>query len=270
MSYSFSSKWAGIAEKNTKDSDEKSIFVDVGSVPITQRQLDLYYYFLFAKDILKKVGASSVLEIGCGRGTMSLYIKKYLNLNTTLLDSVPNAIEIAKKEFNKHKEKAEFCVEDALKTGLPDNKFDATISIGLAEHFESVDELFKEQYRVLTDGGAMISLNIPKKFSIQFLNKIMKFIKRNILRKDVEMRKDYYRNSLTAKEYKQSALKAGFKKVKIIHVCPLPIYAPLSIKSDKKIAKFNKAVLRVRRLFQKYPYKTNKLFAQAHFLVAYK
>ncbi|MDP7367717.1 MAG: class I SAM-dependent methyltransferase [Candidatus Pacebacteria bacterium] len=270
MTYTFSSKWADVAQKDNENSDEKSIFVNIGDVPVTQRQLDLYYYFLFIKNILNKINAKNVLEVGCGRGTISLYIKKYLHIDMTLIDNVPDALEIAKNEFNKHGETAEFYIEDALKANLPDNKFDATVSIGLAEHFESVNGLFKEQYRVLKDGGVMISLNIPKKFSIQFLNKIMKFIKKNILRRSVDIRKDYYRNSLSSKDYKKSALNAGFKKVEIVHVCPLPIYAPISIKTDRKVAKFNKFVLKIRSIFQKYPYKTNKLFAQAHFLVAYK
>lgn len=270
MNDKFSSKWADIANEETNGFDEKSIFVDIGKEPVTQRQFDLYYYYLFVKDILEKIGAKNAVELGCGRGTMSLYLKRYLKIDVTLIDNVLDAIDIAKRDFEKYKEDAEFHIADVLDTGLSSNKYDTAVSIGLAEHFESVDALFEEQYRVLKDGGVMISLNIPKKFSIQFLNKVMKFFKKYILGRNLEIKKDYYRNNLNALEYKIAALKAGFKRADIIHVCPLPIYAPISIGTDKKIAKFNKFILRIRSMFQKYPYKTNKLFAQAHFLVAYK
>ena len=74
----------------------------------------------------------------------------------------------------------------------------------------------------------------------------------------------------TARDYKLSAQRAGFKNIEIIPVCPFPIYTPIQMATDKKITKINKVVLKVRSIFQKYPYKTNPLFSQAHFLVGYK
>jgi hypothetical protein len=119
-------------------------------------------------------------------------------------------------------------------------------------------------------GGAMISLNIPKKFSIQSLNTVMRFIKKLFGFHTEDIRKDYYRNILTPEDYKNAAIKAGFKNVEITHVCPFPIYTPIALSTDKKITAINKSILKIRGVFQKYPYKTNRLFAQAHFLVAYK
>ena len=60
MTYTFSSKWADVAQKDNENSDEKSIFVNIGDVPVTQRQLDLYYYFLFIKNILNKINAKKL------------------------------------------------------------------------------------------------------------------------------------------------------------------------------------------------------------------
>ena len=267
--YSFSSRWKSVKE-NEDDINVKSLFVDIGKKPIVQRQLNLYYYFLFIKNILNKIEAKKVLEVGCGRGTASLFIKKYLNLDTVLLDNAPDAIDIARKEFDKYGVQADFNVGDAFSTGFPDETFDATVSIGLAEHVEDVEGLFKEQYRVLKQGGAIVSLNIPKKFSIQFLNTAMRFFKKLFGLYKEDIRKDYYRNTLTAKDYKNAAINAGFRDVEVTYVCPFPIYTPLTLSSDKKVATFNRFILKIRNIFQKYPYKTNKLFAQAHFLVGYK
>ena len=266
---SFNTKWSKI--KNNQTIDEKSLFVDVGNEPITQRQLNLYYYFLFIKNILNgKV--TNVLEVGCGRGTISLYLAKHLGLNVSLLDNESGAIDLAKTEFVKHGQSAQFYVADVLQTGIARQSFDAITSIGLAEHFkeEEIENLFKEQYDLLRPGGVMISLNIPKKSSIQFLNTTMRFIKKIFGQYKESVSKDYYRNSFKPEDYQRIAKKVGFKNISIVNVCPFPIYTPIKMSTDKNITKINKLVLKIRGVFQKFPYKTNYLFSQAHFLVAYK
>jgi len=267
--YSFSSKWSKV-KSVSEDADERSLFVDIGKKPVTQRQLNLYYYFLFIKDILEHTDAKNVLEIGCGRGTIALYLSKYLNLNLSLLDNSSDAIEIAKGEFSKYNQRATFYARDALQTGLSSEYFDAVVSIGLAEHFEDINPLFKEQYRLLRKGGIIVSLNIPKKFSIRFLNTLMRFLKKCVGAYKDSITKDYYRNLLKPREYQASAEKAGFQDVYIVHIAPFPLFTPIKMSTDKKMTSLYKFILRIRSLFQKYPYKTNSLLAQAHFLVGYK
>lgn len=265
---SFNLKWRKIKDKD--GGDEQSLFVEFGKEPMTQRQLNLYNYFLFIKEVLKKIKAKRVLEIGCGRGTMSLYLEKYLGLETVLLDNSAEAMEVAKNEFAKHGLTPRFYLADALDTKLAGERFDAIISIGLAEHIDQVDKLFKEQYRLLKPGGAVISLNIPQKFSIQFLNNIFRLFKKVIGRYKESLKKDYYRNALKPRDYSLLAKQAGFCDIQITHVCPFPIFTPLSITADKKVAKIYKMILLVRKLFQGYVYKTNPCLAQAHFLVGKK
>lgn len=267
----FDTKWSKI-EKGGVQADERSLFVDVGEEPITQRQLNLYYYFLFISDVLKKTGARDVLEVGCGRGTISLYLNKHLGLKTTLLDNVSDAIALARDEFKKHGRVAKFYTDDVLKTPFRAASFDAIVSIGLAEHFdkEQMAELFAEQHRLLKSGGVMVSLNIPRKFSIQFLNTIMRFFKKLLGLYKEDLRKDYFRNTFKAKDFKNKAEEVGFCNVEITHVCPFPIYVPVAMSTDKKITTFNKFILKFRKFFQLYPYKASPLFAQAHFLVGQK
>jgi ubiquinone/menaquinone biosynthesis C-methylase UbiE len=268
----FKNKWGIIAHSSDseKQKEEADLFVPKGSEPLTQRQLNLYYYFLFTRNILGPMQAQDVLEIGCGRGTISLYLAKYLGLSTHLLDDSEDAIVVAKDLFSKYGKEAKFYVKDALKTDFDEAQFDAVVSIGLAEHLDTVDELFSEQYRILKPGGVMISLNIPKKFSIQFLNTGMRFAKKIIGSYREKTAKDYYRNTLSPREYADAAQRVGFRDIEITHVAPFPLYTPIKLTTDIFITSINKKILDVRSAFMVYPYKTNKLLSQAHFLVAYK
>lgn len=273
MDYSFfEQKWSQIRDsKNDQPSDEKELFTEVGDKPITQRQINLFYYFLFIKKYLINKSLKNILEIGCGRGTMSLFLERYLHLDVTLLDNSSEAIDLAKDYFQFRKSKGKFFVADALYTGLEASSYDATVSIGLAEHIDNVEQLFREQYRLLRSGGLMISLNIPKKFSIQiFNNGILKLRQFFGLSKNNILRKDYYRNDLKPKDYENIARKVGFSDIEIVHVCPFPIYTNIEISTDKKIATLNRMILKLRSIFMQYPFKTNSVCSQAHFLVAYK
>ncbi len=270
--YTFFNKWADI-RKGALGADESSLFVDVGQKPVTQRQINLYCEFLLFSDVLNMAEAKEVLEVGCGRGTLSLYLAKHADFHLSLLDNEKDAIEIARGEFQKHGRRAKFYTEDALNNTIPNQSFDATVSIGLAEHFstpQDVKKLFREQYRLLRKGGVMVSINIPKKFSVQSLNTIMRMIKKIFGAYSGDIHSDYYRNTFTSREYKEMAQCAGFKNIKIIHACPFPIYTPIVSSTDRKVAAFNRFVLKVRSLFQKHPYVTNKFIAQEHFLVGYK
>lgn len=269
MYNSFSKKWSAM-QGGVKEPDETSLFVEPDGEPMTQRQLNLYYYFIFIKEILEKQGVKNVLEVGCGRGTISLYLALYLGLNVTLLDNDANAIEVAKKEFIRYGVLADFKVADALQTNLSQQSYDAVVSIGLAEHILEVSKLFFEQYRLLKPGGVMISLNVPKKFSIQYLNRPFRFFQKLRGQFYGSVKKDYYRSELKAKDYISIAKEVGFKQVTVTEVCPFPIYTPLNVKYDKYVTAINKWILKIRKLFLKYPYKTNHFFSQAHFLVGYK
>lgn len=270
----FTDKWNTIkTESQHRDNtEERSIFVDVGKLPESQRQFNLYNYFEYIKCILEKNKVKNVLEIGCGRGTIGLYCAKHLGLEVSLLDNVPDALNLAREEFKVHKQTASFHVEDVLETSLPDNSYDAVISIGLAEHFNEskVGDLFKEQYRLLRPGGVMVSLNIPKKPSIQILNIWMRCIKKLLGLYTESVGKDYYRNSFTPKEFRSAAERVGFTGVYTIWTFPFPFFIPVRKSTDRFLTKAFLKIVAFRRIFMSYPYKTNRFLAQSHFLVGYK
>ena len=51
----FDDKWKRLENSQIyhQEVDEKTLFTDVGEVPVTQRQLNLYNYFLFIKKHLE-------------------------------------------------------------------------------------------------------------------------------------------------------------------------------------------------------------------------
>jgi len=108
----FNDKWRGIInEDNSRDED--SIFVELGKKPITQRQFNLFHYFEFIKSISLENNCHNVLEIGCGRGTISLYLNKYLHCNVSMADTSEEAIKLAKYNFSRFNGTGTFLVADA-------------------------------------------------------------------------------------------------------------------------------------------------------------
>jgi len=266
----FKERWKSVVAESRPNTDEKSLYVPKGEEPKTQRQFDTLWCSLFVQNVLKEANVKTVIEVGAGRGTLSLYLASNLGLGVSLLDNEEDAIAIAQSEFDTYGQRAVFYTRDVLQTGLDENSYNAVVSLGLAEHFESLDELFREQYRILKPGGVMVSLNIPKKFSIQFLNTAMRGIKKLFGAYTESVRKDYYRNTFSAREYERAAQEAGFQHTSITHIGPFPLYTPVSTQTDRFVMKVHKRMLAVRGVFLENPYKTNSVIAQAHFLVGYK
>ena len=129
-----------------------------------QIQLAFRNHWQLFSELISKDGASTgdkVLEIGCGRGSLSCYFSD-AGYDCTLLDLSENAIDLAKEIFKKNNLKANFIVGDANNLDLKDNSFDVIYSIGLLEHFDDVEQTLSEQIRVLNDGGIWFGYIVPK------------------------------------------------------------------------------------------------------------
>jgi SAM-dependent methyltransferase len=101
-----------------------------------------------------------VLEVGCGRGSLSAYFSD-AGWDCTLLDLSPAAIELARNAFLSHGLKAQFDVGDCLALPYKEKSFDLIFSIGLLEHFDQIDAVIQEQVRVLNPGGLFIGYVVP-------------------------------------------------------------------------------------------------------------
>lgn len=263
----FDSKWKNISEK--KKDEEFSIFVPPGKKPKTQRQFNLFNYHEFIKGVIKGRGYKDAIEIGCGRGTIALYLRIYEKLSLVCNDNEESAINLAKNNFTYFNADAKFVVSDASNLGLPDESLDMSVSIGLLEHLPNYDAILKEQFRVLKSGGVMISLNIPKKNSVQILNNLYRAVYR-FFKPSYPLKPDYYRNSDMPADYIKNALSVGFKDVYTVNVNPFPLFTPLHPVLERVMTPLYRTILFLRRIYLPYPFKTSYSLSQAHFLVGFK
>ena len=133
--------------------------------PTNQIQLAFrMHWLLFSEIIEKEMGSQhklDVLEVGCGRGSLSSYFSENGH-NCTLLDISKKAIEIAKSVFESNNHSGSFFVGDAENLDFKNNTFDIVFSIGLLEHFTDPQKTLEEQFRVLRKGGIWFGYIVPK------------------------------------------------------------------------------------------------------------
>jgi len=149
--------------------------------PKNQIQLAFRNHWLLFNDFINSDsfnGGKRVLEVGCGRGSLSCYFSD-AGYDVSLLDMSKDVIEVAKDIFSKNSLKGSFYTGDANKLEFPNSSFDIVFSIGLFEHFEDVEPAINEQIRVLDKGGLFIAYIVPKyKHNVQekyrWVNEILK------------------------------------------------------------------------------------------------
>lgn len=261
--HEFNTKWGEIL-RNAKG-EEFTLFVPPGHKPKTQRQFNLYLYWQFIHSLIKDKNYTTGAEFGCGRGTISLFLTMHDGLQMKLIDNAPEGINLAQDNFKMFSAKGEFILADAASTGLPDNSVDLVVSIGLLEHIKDYSTVLKEKYRILRPGGVMVSLNIPKKTSVQILN-----IWYQKLFKPAGVRKDYYRNNDKPEQYLAATKAVGFVNCFYYNANPFPIFTPIPLWLEKTLALVYRGIISIRRLYKKYPMETSYALSQGHFVVGYK
>lgn len=119
---------------------------------------------------LKK--SDKVLEIGCGIGTQSELIAKFLTEgNLTSIDISSVSIDIAKDKLKEYSQ-IEFFVGDIVNMNFtPPNKFDMIILPDVIEHIplESHKKLFEKLRSVLKPSG-IILIHIPNPNYLQYVH----------------------------------------------------------------------------------------------------
>ena len=108
---------------------------------------------------LEVSGPSTLLDIACGSGGLSLYAAEQTGCQIIGLDLSPEAIQTAKETAAKRglQERAEFRQFDA-RTPLPleDRSVDAIVCIDALNHFFHKEAVFAEWRRVLRPGGRFV------------------------------------------------------------------------------------------------------------------
>ncbi len=152
----------------------------------------------FLTEIAKKQSIKSALEIGGFPGHYTIYLKKYLQINSSLLDYV-----IHQKIID------ELLLKNGLKSGDigiiegnlfefdSEKKYDLVFSNGLIEHFDDTELVIKKHVELLSENGQLfISLpnfrGINGWFQQKFDNE--NYLKHNIDSMNIEKLKVYCQN----------------------------------------------------------------------------
>ncbi|MCH1713554.1 MULTISPECIES: class I SAM-dependent methyltransferase [Lactococcus] len=140
-------------------------------------------------DNFQPEGAKTLLDVGCGYGTLALTLAKKFDLKVTLVDVNSRALDLAKKNADKNNIE----VNDIFLSNIYDQvegKFDAIISNPpIRAGKEVVHTILSDAYEHLNDGGHL-TIVIQKKQGAPSAQKKMKDVFDNceIVAKD----KGYY------------------------------------------------------------------------------
>jgi ubiquinone/menaquinone biosynthesis C-methylase UbiE len=263
----FEQKWSEIIGK--KRGDEFTLFVPKGKNPASQRQFNLYHYYQLIERLIRGKGYTTSIEFGCGRGTISLYLNKYSGIDVSLFDLSEDGTNLARANFEYHGAHGHCFVADSAKVPVSSEQFDLVVSIGLLEHLPNYEDTLREMYRVMRRGGMLITMNIPKKKSIQELNNYYKKIL-SLFSANIKLEKDYFRVSDQPEIFKQKAGKVGFKDCYIIHTTPFPIFTPVPGIVERLLARVYRAVIAIRGIFKEEPMEGSRWLSQCHFLIGRK
>lgn len=267
-----SKKYFDIDWKNRK---EKTNHYFTKSDPKTQLQLAFKNHYEEFMKICGWIKKGKSLEVGCGRGNMSLYFANG-NWNTFLLDQSESAIHAAKENFRKNGFDSFFHVGDAEKMLYDDNTFDCTFSIGLLEHFKNPKKVIEEQYRVLKHGGIFIGYVVPEKFSVQTLAKPLNYLLskfKKFIDPEVDnfkpKKEELYRNTYSSEYYLK--LMKDFAVTDSFGIFPVPSFSyseiypftPLPEKLEKTAVLIQKMILKIRSYFSWNPWRCSERTGQA-------
>lgn len=173
---------------------------------------------------LKPWQGKRCLEVGAGRGTMSMYFADN-GFKCTLLDACEEPLNQAKEAFTEHNLHARYVLGDALELPLADESFDVVFSYGLLEHFEDdgIGKVIDEQIRVLKPGGVLISYVVP--LAPNECNRRWKLMS-DVLGGHLNDKSPVYRNRLLQLHYEREFESLGLESVTGHGVYNFPIISP--------------------------------------------
>jgi ubiquinone/menaquinone biosynthesis C-methylase UbiE len=116
-------------------------------------------------DGLLPSGAVHLLEVGCGRATVSSYLATPGRVAVGV-DYCLSALRLAIRNWEKRGVPGRFCQAEGERLPFPDGVFSCVMSVGVVEHFEDPRPFLRESVRVLAPGGILYANVSPKKFKL--------------------------------------------------------------------------------------------------------
>jgi ubiquinone/menaquinone biosynthesis C-methylase UbiE len=170
------------------------------------------------------------LEVGCGRGTISMFFCE-AGFRCTLLDKVHTIVETARDIFEAYDMGANFITGDSLALPFHDGSFDAIFSIGLLEHFEDVKPLLMEQVRMLDRRGVFIGYVVPDnpdnvQKDYDWINDVLRIYLRYEPTSSFPPKEPVFRSNYPAATYVTVLEELGLQNVHSTGVYPLPMISP--------------------------------------------
>lgn len=192
-------------------------------VPQTQLQVAFQEHYNLWKKWFPKRRSLRSLEVGCGRGNMSLYLNDD-GIVTYLLDNSAVALGAAFENFNLHGKRGHYHKADANSMPFKDGYFDIVFSVGLLEHFVFPAPAIREIWRVCRNGGVIIYYVVPEKWSVQSLFKPINWILAKLFRNTKPLESTMYRGIAPLEYYEHQIIDAtGQADIYSCGTFPIPL-----------------------------------------------
>ncbi len=274
----------GAFSKNWKERKESLYTHWTKEEPKNQIQLAFRNHWALFSELMQDVrfnGRKQVLEIGCGRGSLSCYFSD-AGFDCTLADISTEVINIAEKIFKKNNLKGKFAVEDTCNLSFKDNSFDVLFSIGLMEHFEEIEKPLTEQVRVLAKGGLFLSYIVPKyeenvQQSYNWINDILQGYYE--LDAQTVSKEDVFRSDYDSERYLKVLRKLPLDGLQVSGVYPLPMIShsidfPFSLMPEKSelalVKRFKKILKKRHQKTKNNPWLCEEGYGQAFLIWGFK
>ncbi|WP_174590484.1 class I SAM-dependent methyltransferase [Methanocella conradii] len=136
---------------------------------VSSSRMFMDFYESVASQVLERLPAGRILDIGTGPGRLPLMIAtKNRYVHVTGIDASPDMMRIAQGLAAKRGvANVDFDVGRADELPVGDEEFDLVISTLSFHHWKKPDSALDEIYRVLREGGEAWIYDIPKKVSPQ-------------------------------------------------------------------------------------------------------
>jgi ubiquinone/menaquinone biosynthesis C-methylase UbiE len=145
------------------DPEAEKLKLDEADEP-QRTKIQLYHQVAGAVNLM----GLDVLEVGCGRGGGSNYIKRHLKPRTMVgVDRSKKVLEFCNRKYSV--EGLSFKPGDAESLPFENDRFDAVVNIESSHCYGSMEAFFKEVKRVLRPGGYFLYADFRMKHRVDIL-----------------------------------------------------------------------------------------------------